>query len=251
MVKRISYENESQSVLDACIGYLDGIAKYLSDPQTGLPDPAPLLDARFPTSKIASPAAFSDNELGLDWPTIAATIEDSSTENARLFDPWYFVVLLLLELPGGRIIVHTSNHSKYAYLGYAGSNKSDHITVRRIVANTPRWADTIEMRTHHDLRRPSLRFVSKDVRTILGFKTRGLSRGRLDAVARALQLFREQLKLHGKVSSRSFLPGIELAPNKGMTAANYASLLDAAFHLADAMHEQYSLSRPLKVGKEP
>lgn len=238
MAKLIHYDKTARATLDACIAYLDAATVYLKDPSANLPDIRPLLGARFPNSTITVPAKRFSEVRGLRWPTVSAFIDNSIIDHRRHFDPWYFAVMLLLELPGGRIVAMGSNHQDYVYLGYAGTNKNRNIKLRRIIANTPAWADTLDENSHFDLRRPSLSFVSKDVRKILGFKTKGLSSGRAKAVELAGQLFDEQLSLQiADQSGEAEMPGLEL------TVSGYTNLLEIALQLADLMHERYSLRR--------
>ncbi|WP_340672095.1 hypothetical protein [Bradyrhizobium ottawaense] len=238
-VKPIEYGQTANDALAACKNYLQEAEQYIQGDRKSLPDPTPLLTARFPSSSLLE-AKAKDGVDGLAWPTIAAKIVDRMAKSDRFFDPWYFAVLLLLELPGGRIVLNRSNHQQYFYAAYAGSNAKENFYLRRIVVNTPIWADTQEGRhrdgAHYDYRRATLHWVCKDVVRTLGKKTRTVSSNREGAIRFAVKLFKQQLAAHG-LSPRSRLPGLEL------TAQDYERLLSIALYIADAMHEKHLVAK--------
>ena len=233
-VAPIEYDARAKETLDACIAYLQEAEGFVQGDRKSLPDPMPLLTSRFPTSTILE-ATYEEGAKDFRWPTISAKIEDRKAETPRHFDPWYFVVMLLLELPGGRFIYDRSKKSQYFYAAYAGPSKRDNFYLRRIVVDTPIWADTKEGKhragAHYDYRRATLRWVCKDVVRTYGQKTRLTSSNREEAVRFAVTLFKKQLSAH---RART-LPGLKL------TAAKYDQLLRIALHIADATQEKYLL----------
>ncbi|MHC2531859.1 hypothetical protein [Bradyrhizobium diazoefficiens] len=234
-VAPIEYDERAKQALDSCIAYLEEAETYVQGDTDSLPDPTPLLTARFPTSTILG-ATFEESAKDYQWPTISAKIVDRKAESARHFDPWYFVVMLLLELPGGRFIYDRSKKSQYFYAAYAGWNKKENFYLRRIVVDTPIWADTKEGKhrkgAHYDYRRATLHWICKDVVRTLGRKTRSTSSNREGAIRFAVALFRKQLAAH---QGARILPGLKL------TAAKYEQLLRIALHIADATQERYLL----------
>lgn len=242
-VTAIAYEQSAVEALAACMAYLKETEEYIHDKRQELPDPTPLLKARFPTTGLL-PAHSVDKTKGVSWPTISARIADAVATKPRFFDPWYFVVMLLLELPGGRFILAKSKHQEYAYAAYAGRTVAPSFYLRRIVVNTPIWADTKEGKhhkgAHYDYRRVTLHWISKDAVRTLGKPTRRKSSNRESAVKFAGELFEEQLKAHfgGPGPERP-----DRLPNLNLTALNYEKLLWVALYIADAMHEKYLRSK--------
>ncbi|WP_157644530.1 hypothetical protein [Bradyrhizobium sp. WSM2793] len=238
-VTTIVYDQSAIDALAACKTYLEQAEDYIHDKRNLLPDPTPLLEARFPTSSIL-PGHAIERTKGLSWPTISAKIVDAVAKKPRFFDPWYFVVMLLLELPGGRVILAKSKNQEYAYAAYAGRTVVPNFYLRRIVVNTPIWADTKEGKhvdgAHYDYRRVTLHWISKDAVRKLGRLTRRKSSNREAAVKFAVELFKEQLAAHHGgpgLGHPDKLPGLDL------TALDYEELLWVALFIADAMHEKY------------
>lgn len=248
-VAPIQYDESALTALSACRTYLEEAAAYVQGEKDSLPDPAPLTTARFPRTSILKANALEGTK-DFRWPTIAAKIEDRKATSDRYFDPWYFVVMLLMEIPGGRFVYDRSKGGKYFYAAYAGSNAKENFYLRRIIVNTPIWADTREGKhrgeTHYDYRRPTLHWIFKDVVRTLGQETRSVSSNREGAIRFAVGLFKQQLAAHHgsrRPTNKSKLPGLAL------TAAEYEKLLGIALHIADAMHEKYLLVRASESAK--
>src|SRR5262249_4251614 len=154
-----------------------------------------------------------------------AVIEDregpKKERTERYFDPWYFVIMLLLELPGGRLRYDISK-KKYHYLAYAGPvGKEGNHYLRRIIANTSSRADTREKGegVHYDYRRATLTKTAKKSIRQAGQETRPTSRVREDAIQFAIELFRRQLK--GRDSKAPLV--------LNLNAKTYEKLLRSAF----------------------
>lgn len=221
--------------LHVCLAYLDQEEAFVQGARETLPDVAPLLTARFPSSKLLS-AEYAQSVDGIEWPTVSVLIEDSKAENPRHFDPWYFVVVLLLELPGGRIVLDRSNNGDWFYAAYAGSNKRQNINLHRMIANTPIWGDTKHFdNAHHDCRRIRLYWLCKNLIRKRGQKTRDVSKGREDIIQFALGNFRRELERQygSQLQDDSVLLSTDL------TLVDYEMLLRVALHLADSVHEKY------------
>lgn len=238
----IEYDQSAVEALAACVTYLQQAEDYLHDERDLLPDLTPLLEARFPTTGILAAHAV-DKTKGIAWPTVSAKIRDAVATRPRFFDPWYFVVMLLLELPGGRFILAKVKYQQYAYAALAGRAISPSFFLRRIVVNTPIWADTKEgqhREAHYDYRRVTLHWTSKNAVRTLGKPTRGKSRNRESAVKFAIDLFEEQLTAHHgppRAGRPDKLPGLDLS------VLDYEKLLWVALYIADAMHEKYLRQR--------
>lgn len=239
LVTPIVYDQSTIEALATCRAYLEQAEDYIDGKGDALPDPTPLLEARFPTSGILRGYSV-ERTKGLSWPTVSAKIIDAVAKKPRFFDPWYFVVMLLLELPGGRFIQAKMKYQRYAYVALAGRTISPNYVLRRIVVNTPIWADTLEGKHrdggHYDYRRVTLRWSSKGAVRTLGKPTRSKSSSRGDAVKFAVELFEEQLTAHHgspRPGRPDKLPGLDL------TALDYEKLLWVALYIADAMHEKY------------
>jgi hypothetical protein len=231
-------------------------AAYVQGKRETLPDASRIVSARFPQTSILD-ANLVEEARGLRWPTIEAVIEDRSASTGevrskRYFDPWYFVAMLLMEIPGGRFRFDRSNKQAYFYVAYAGPNgREGNFYLRRIVANTPPWADTREGGdkggAHYDYRRPTLKWVLKDVVKAMGQDTRRVSRVRDGVVRFAAQLFHRQMAAHSgkRVTRASKMPGLNLS------LAAYEELLGYALYVADAVHEKFSLERRSAVDGRP
>ncbi|MFK4652615.1 hypothetical protein ABIF97_002549 [Bradyrhizobium japonicum] len=236
-VAPIDYDERSAEALNVCLTYLEQAEAYVQGDRDTPPDPTPLLSARFPSSKLLA-ATLERAVDGIKWPTISVLIEDSEAKNPRHFDPWYFVTMLLLELPGGRIVLDRSKMGEYFYAAYAGSNKRQNINLHRMIANTPIWGDTKHSDdAHHDCRRIRLFWVCKNLIRKRGQKTRAVSKGREDVIRFALGIFeRELARQHGtQLDDASTLPSTDL------TLVDYEMLLRVSLHLADSVHEKYLL----------
>ncbi|MCK1508399.1 hypothetical protein [Bradyrhizobium sp. 18] len=235
----IKYGQSAIDALAACIAYLQEAEDYIDGKRASLPNAEPLLEARFPTSTILSASAI-DRAKGVSWPTISAKISDSVATKHRYFDPWYFAVMLLLELPGGRFILAKSKHQEYAYAAYAGQTVQPNFYLRRIVVNTPSWADTKEGKhsdgAHYDYRRTTLHWISKNAVRTLGKPTRRKSSNRETAVKFAVELFEKQLIAH---HSRNESGRTDKLPGLNLAALDYEKLLWVALYIADGMHEKY------------
>ncbi|MDA9539508.1 hypothetical protein ACM41_25755 [Bradyrhizobium sp. CCBAU 21362] len=235
----IEYDQSAIDALAACMTYLQEAEDYIDGKRAALPDPQRLLQARFPTSTILSASAI-DRAKGVSSPTISAKIVDSVAKRHRYFDPWYFVVMLLLELPGGRFILAKSKFQEYAYVAYAGRTIQPNFYLRRIVVNTPIWADTLEGKhsdgAHYDYRRTTLHWISKDAVRTLGKPTRRKSSNREAAVKFAVDLFEEQVIAH---HGRNKSGPVEKLPGLDLTAMDYEKLLWVALYIADGVHEKH------------
>ncbi|MFK4643924.1 hypothetical protein ABIF96_002498 [Bradyrhizobium ottawaense] len=238
----IEYDESARETLAACLAYLKEEVAYVQGKRKKPPDASRIVRARFPASSILE-AEFVPEARGLPLPAIAAVIEDPSAEagksrSKRYFDPWYFVVMLLLEIAGGRFRFDWSKQ-KYLYVAYAGpGGRQGNFYLRRIVANTPALADTREQKDggHYDYRRATLRWVYKDVVRAMGQNTRRTARVRESAILFAVTLFKRQLVAHGKRATRaSKMPGLDI------TLGAYEELLRYALDLADAVHERVLL----------
>lgn len=223
-VAPIDYDSSALATLTICKRYLEEAIGYLQDKRKALPNAAPLTSARFPASSIITANAV-EAAANLRWPTIEAVIEDREApgerRSSRYFDPWYFLVMLLMEIPGGRFRFDRSKNSEYFYLAYAGpSGREGNFYLRRVIVDTPSWADTREGKhrkdAHYDYRRPTLKRVYKPLVRALDQKTRGESRKRPEAVQFAVDLFTRQLTAH--LGESGSLDGVSL-PGLDMTAA--------------------------------
>lgn len=238
------YAEQVAKPLNVCLTYLDQSNAYVQGDRETLPDVVPLLTARFPSSTLLG-AVYEQSVDGIEWPTVSVLIEDSRAENPRHFDPWYFVVMLLLELPGGRIVLDRSNMGEWFYAAFAGSNKRQNINLHRVIANTPIWGDTKHHdNAHHDCRRVRLYWVGKNLIRKRGQKTRDVSKGREDVIRKALDIFeRELVRQYGaQLKDNSTLASTDL------TLVDYEMLLRVALHLADSVHEKYRLQARSQSG---
>ncbi|MET4219414.1 hypothetical protein ABIB00_004635 [Bradyrhizobium sp. LB14.3] len=227
----LRYDQNVRDALEACMKYLQESAEYVEGARKELPDPVTLLSARFPSSLIL-PANSIDKAKDRVWPTISAKLVDKTVKNFRYFDPWYFNVMLLLELSGGRFVYDKSNLGQYVYVAFAGSNSRKNFSLRRIVANTPAWAVTEEgagKAAHYDYRRVTLHWLCKNLLRLSGKKTKQISSDRGTVVRFAVDLFQ-------KATRQGVHPS-------GLTAAVYEELLWTALYIADAVHEKYLRSR--------
>lgn len=240
----LGYGDESIAALEACRTYLEQAIKFLSGKRKNLPDVLAVTETSFPNSSILSARHDNEDKSGSGWPFVACVIADDTApgkrRSERYFDQWYFVVMRLLELPGGRFRFDRSKKNQYFYLAYAGpQGKEGNHYLRRIIANTPWWSDTRENRreagSHYDYRRAALKRTAKNVVRRLGQETRSFSRERDDAVSFAVALFKRQLK------NRRALPGLKL------TAKEYERLLVLALEIADALHEKLLLERAKRL----
>jgi hypothetical protein len=144
-------------------------------------------------------------------------------------DPWYFLVMLLLELPGGRFRFDISKKI-YHYLAYAGSGREGNYYLRRLICNTSSKADTREQGGedgHYDYRRIALKPTAKEAIRAAGQETLVYARTREDAIKFALDLFERQLN------------GRDKLPVLGLSRDEYEQLLRKAFDVADRMHEEF------------
>lgn len=242
----IEYDRPAREAYAACLKYLKQAAAYVQGKRETLPDASPIVSARFPQSSILS-ASLVEEARGLRWPTIEAVIHDQSAppgevRSKRYFDPWYFVAMLLMEIAGGRFRFDRSNRRQFFYVAYAGPvGREGNFYLRRIIANTPPWADTRDSKgkddAHYDYRRPTLSWVLKDVVKAMGQDTRRQSRVRDEAVRFAVRLFERQIAAQSgkRVTRASKMPGLNISP------AAYQELLGYALYVADAMHEKFSL----------
>lgn len=229
------HDERIAEALSVCLTYLDQEEAFVQGNRETLPDVTPLLAARFPSSTLLE-AAYAHGVDGIESPTVSVLIEDSKAENPRHFDPWYFVVLLLLELSGGRIVLDRSNMGEWFYAAFAGSNKRQNINLHRMIANTPIWGDTKHYdNAHHDCRRIRLYWVGKNLIRKRGQKTRDVSKGREDIIQFALGIFRRELERQygSQLQDDSVLPSTDL------TLVDYEMLLRVALQLADSVHEKY------------
>ncbi|MCK1475014.1 hypothetical protein IVB27_09430 [Bradyrhizobium sp. 197] len=238
----IEYDQSARETLAACIAYLKEAGAYQQGKRRTLPDASRIVRSRFPASSILQ-SDLVPEARGLPLPAVSAVIHDPTAESGkarsnRYFDPWYFVVMLLMEIPGGRFRFDWSKR-KYLYLAYAApGTKEGNFYLRRIVANTPALADTREQKDggHYDYRRATLRWVYKDVVRAMGQDTRRKARVRESAIQFAVELFKRQLAAHGKRPTRaSKMPGLNV------TLGGYEELLRYAVDLADAVHERFLL----------
>ena len=242
----IEYDRPAREAYAACLKYLKQAAAYVQGKRETLPDASPIVSARFPQSSILS-ASLVEEARWLRWPTIEAVIHDQSAppgevRSKRYFDPWYFVAMLLMEIAGGRFRFDRSNRRQFFYVAYAGPvGREGNFYLRRIIANTPPWADTRDSKgkddAHYDYRRPTLSLVLKDVVKAMGQDTRRQSRVRDEAVRFAVRLFERQIAAQSgkRVTRASKMPGLNISP------AAYQELLGYALYVADAMHEKFSL----------
>lgn len=236
----IEYDQSARETFAVCLAYLTEAGAYAQGKRRTLPNASRIVRSRFPTSSILQ-SELVPEARGLPSPAVAAVIDDPSTEpgkarSERYFDPWYFVVMLLMEIAGGRFRFDWSKQ-KYLYLAYAApGTREGNFYLRRIVANTPALADTREEKAgdHYDYRRATLRWVYKDVIRAMGQDTRRKARVRESAIQFAVTLFKRQLAAHGKRPVRaSKMPGLNV------TLGNYEELLRYALDLADAVHERF------------
>jgi hypothetical protein len=228
---------DAAAALKVCREYLKEAQEFAAGHRTQPPDVSKLVSARFPQSSIRAARYGVDSRS----PYIAAVIEDRDApeeeRSERFFDPWYFVPMLLMELPGGRFRFDRSKGAKYFYLAYAGpdGNEGNHY-LRRIIVNTSRLADTRQKarskEAHYDYRRAALKEVDKRVIEAMGQETLSPSRTREDAIKFAIGIFKRQL------NSRQRLLAVDMSPRE------YESLLRTAFNVADAIHDKYSASQP-------
>jgi hypothetical protein len=236
-VVHLKYDDKSAAMLGRCRWYLKEAKKFLDGSRTDLPDPSGIVDARFPQTSILMARHTGEDKFGRGTPFIAAFVQDTEQPEKRwpeiYFDPWYFVIVLLLELAGGRFRFDLSK-GKYRYLAYAGpeSTEGNHY-LRRIIANTPSGADTRQRGvdgSRADYRRVTLKKARKASIRQRGQETRKTSRVREDAIKFAVDVFKRQLKGRGKTTP----PVLHLNPDK------YEQLLREAFDIADRMHEKLS-----------
>jgi hypothetical protein len=128
---RVTDLDHAVAILKACREYLAQADGYLTRVRQSLPD-ATLL-AR-PCGSIIEVRIVAP----LDEPAfVAARIEDRDAPNEirreRYFDAWYFVVMLLLVLAGGRFRFDRSKYAAYYFLAYAGPiRKNGNHALRRI-----------------------------------------------------------------------------------------------------------------------
>jgi hypothetical protein len=253
----IEYDHTAREAFAACLDYLKEAAAYVQGKRETLPDASRIVSARFPQSSIMA-ANLLEEARGLRWPAIEAVVEDRSAppgevRSNRYFDPWYFVAMLLMEIAGGRFRFDRSNRQRFFYLAYAGPvGREGNFYLRRIIANTPPWADTHEGEgkggAHYDYRRPTLSWALKDVVKAMGKDTRRISRVREAAVQFAVQLFNRQMVLQSggkRVTRASKMPGLNVSP------AAYQELLGYALYVADAVHEKFSLDRRSAADGQP
>lgn len=191
--------------------YLSQAEEYLNCGRTELPD-SNLLLACIPTKSILN-MKIGHDETGL---LAAVTIKHKEARTPRLFDPWYFVVLLVLEISGARLRFHSNrsdaNASKHFYLAVVAPQKRKGIIrVLRIVANSAVEDITGQLPgNHRDYRRATLnnRPWSKGSRP---------ANGRQTAIALAIKLFRQRSACC-------------------LTLEEYEQLLHKAFDIADRLH---------------
>jgi hypothetical protein len=231
----LAYDKKSAAALNACREFLKQAEEFLDGSRPDLPDASPIADARFPRSSILWARCAGVDRFKRDTPFVAARLEDrdrtGEQRSERYFDPWYFVVMLLLELPGGRFRFDGSKNDTYFYLAYAGPVGSEgNYYLRRIVADTSTEEDTRDEGgdSHYDYRRATLKKMAKKVIRQAGQETRSASRDREDAIQFASELFNRQHK--AKEEGRP--PVLNLNPEK------YEALLRQAFKIADRMHEK-------------
>jgi hypothetical protein len=160
--------------------------------------------------------------------------EDAPDEfrKERYFDPSYFVTMLLMELSGGRFRFDRSKYKGYFFLAFAGPGKEGNHYLRRTILNAPPGVDVRQIRQtadgHYDYRKNTLRRIAKRIVKITGQKTRARGRGREDAVAFAVELFKRQ----AAANDSALLPALDLSEPE------YESLLRKSLLLADAMGEK-------------
>jgi hypothetical protein len=227
----IAYDATAVAALKACRAYLRDAEEFLEGRCEELPDPSGIAATRFPQSSIVTARHTGEDAFGRGLPFIAAVIEDrehaDKERSERYFDPWYFAIMLLLELPGGRFRFDISKR-KYHYLAFAGTGRSGNFYLRRLICDTSSKADTREKGgegAHYDYRRITLKPTAKETIRAAGQETLILSRTREDAIQFALELFERQL------NGKSKLPVLDLGRDE------YAMLLRSAFDIADRMHE--------------
>jgi hypothetical protein len=202
----LKYDEEAVAALTACREYLEEAKEFLESRREELPDPSDIAEARFPGSAIVKARHQGDDKFNRERPFIAAVIKDRDAQaeqrSERYFDPWYFVTMVLMELPGGRFHFDRSKHGRYFYLAYVGPEaKEGRYSLLRIIANASSSADTRQGRrkdAHYDYRRATLKQTAKKSIRQSGQKTRSSSRGREEAIQFAIELFKRQLKGRGK-----------------------------------------------------
>jgi hypothetical protein len=242
----LNYEEKSVTALKAFREYLKQAEDFVGG-REDLPDASLIVAARFPSSTIHAARHTGPDRFDLGWPFIAAVIEDLTAPDEerreRYIDPWYFVVMLLMELPGGRFAFNHSNKEKFYYLIYVGPRKreQEHF-LRRSVTNASSRSDVRQKKksadSHYDYRRITFVPTPKDdVWDVLGQPTRGRSQTREHAIRFAVELFGRQL------NCRDNLPILDLNQKQ------YEQLLRGAFAVADRMHEKLVRQLPDRLGK--
>jgi hypothetical protein len=242
----IRLDSKYNITLAYCRDNLKQAEDYIRGDRTELPDPSKIARARFSPTTIGKGRYTGKDRLERGTPFIAAKIHDDSRPleegSERYFDPWYFVAMLLLELPAGRFHYDRSKVDRqrgkaYWYLAYIGPfTKEGNHYLRRIIAETSASADTREKKrakdSHYDYRRATLSPVAKSRVRAMGQETRSLSRTRDDAIKFSIQLFDRQIGKGGK------LPRLEI------DRSQYEVLLRKAFSLADRITEKLNNASP-------
>jgi hypothetical protein len=237
---RIEYNAKDVGALKACREYLTQADEWLDGRREELPQLSGVSVARFPLSTIRKARHEGVDRFHLGWPFVAAEMDDleapEEKRSERFFDQWYFVVMSIMELPGGRFLFYRSKNNAYYYLVYVGAGplkwEGRHF-LRRIIANPPSGVDVRQSRDkdgHYDYRRITLVPKSKKAVRLLGQKTRALSQTREDAVRFALELFERQSDADSRILA------LDLAQDE------YERLLRKALEVADKMHEKFCVN---------
>lgn len=233
---KIDYDLRYQAVLVEARRCLQQSKSYLATRDVDLLDAAAPSNSRCPHSSIIASRSGGKDRFKLGMPFVAAQIEDQRASgeerNERYFDPYYFMVMSIMELAGGTFYFGRSKYGKYWFLVYNGPDgKTGEHSLRRLIANTPPLSDTRKALVleddHYDYRRATLAWTAKRAVRKLGQKTRSHARGREEAIAFAIELFKQQLAYY----RGSRLPGLELSLEE------YELLLREALSVADAIHE--------------